>query len=280
MRKITPKALQPEKLKPGLRGQRKVNAKTVPRYPEHAERGYIGVVNTYMEILYECIEGHTEELEAALSSHSQGDFNAVYKAIMHDFNKRTYRFAIARKITTLAYLGKKLAVSEWKKAVHKTLGINILEDYYNGEFFRQTLQTWVENNVALITSIPEETLLKMQYVIEKGFKAGMTNDAMKKRIKEIYGVSESRARFIARDQTAKLNAQVTRKQHEDAGVTEYVWRTTGDQRVRKRHAELNSKRFKYSDPPIVDFKTGRRENPGGDFQCRCVALPVFILIQL
>lgn len=63
----------------------------------------------------------------------------------------------------------------------------------------------------------------------------------------------------------KLNAQITQQQQADAGVTEYVWRTVGDGRVRESHRHLNGKQFKYSDSPVVDTKTGRRANPGEDY---------------
>ena len=58
-------------------------------------------------------------------------------------------------------------------------------------------------------------------------------------------------------------------------MEEYAWSESGDGRVRDSHKHLNKKRFRWSDPPIVDAKTGRRCHPGQDYQCRCVALPVF-----
>jgi SPP1 gp7 family putative phage head morphogenesis protein len=68
--------------------------------------------------------------------------------------------------------------------------------------------------------------------------------------------------------------QVTQARHQAAGVTEYVWRTSRDERVRQRHKELDGSRQKYSDPPVVDEATGRRAHPSDDFQCRCTADPV------
>jgi hypothetical protein len=59
-----------------------------------------------------------------------------------------------------------------------------------------------------------------------------------------------------------------------------LWSTVQDERVRERHAELNGKRFKWGDPPVVDIQTGRRAESGEDYQCRCVALPVFDIDEL
>jgi hypothetical protein len=44
------------------------------------------------------------------------------------------------------------------------------------------------------------------------------------------------------------------------------------------HKALDGKRFKFSEPPVVN-KKGERRNPGGDIQCRCVAIPVIPLFE-
>jgi uncharacterized protein with gpF-like domain len=123
----------------------------------------------------------------------------------------------------------------------------------------------------------------------KGFAGKMFAE----QIKKIYGVGEIHALFIVRDQTAKLNAQITREQLRDAGVSEYIWRTMDDSRVRgmpktgkggkplkppsDNHFRLNNTRQKYAEPPVVDKKTGRTAAPGEDFRCRCMVLPIFDL---
>ena len=81
-------------------------------------------------------------------------------------------------------------------------------------------------------------------------------------------VSDRRAELIARDQTYKLNAAVTRAHHEDAGVSSYWWSTSLDERVRPAHEDLEGQVFQYSAPPEPG-------NPGSDYNCRCCAIPVF-----
>jgi SPP1 gp7 family putative phage head morphogenesis protein len=53
-----------------------------------------------------------------------------------------------------------------------------------------------------------------------------------------------------------------------AGVTEYIWSTTKDNRVRKEHQAREGKTFSYDNPPSDG-------NPGEPIRCRCVASPVF-----
>ena len=83
--------------------------------------------------------------------------------------------------------------------------------------------------------------------------------------------TKKRAKLIARDQTQKVNAAVTQGRQSNLGVTEYIWRTSSDERVRESHKSKNGKRFRWDSPPA---DTG---HPGQDIQCRCVAEPVIEL---
>ena len=69
-----------------------------------------------------------------------------------------------------------------------------------------------------------------------------------KSIRDMGDVTRSRAELIARDQVLKLNAEVTQRRHEAAGITEFVWSTSRDERVRPDHKALEGKRYRYDDP--------------------------------
>lgn len=136
----------------------------------------------------------------------------------------------------------------------------------------------VKENVELITSIATRLLPEVRKVIEEGWSKGRTVDEISRDVEARFGVSESRARLIARDQVGKINAKVTEARHKEIGIVEYEWSTSLDERVRGNPAGLYPKakpshwaregqRFRYDKPP----KGG---HPGEDFQCRCVASPV------
>lgn len=266
------------------------------KYPQHLERDYTRITNAYMRLLNSTVAEYTPEIKALLAEYQRdapdgnartdandkGDwqeFSRMLRRVLEraeaDLEKKTANFDLIRKLNDLENRAHKYSIREWKRVVRQTLGINIFDDYYDGKFFRENTRQWVLQNVDLITTIPKETLKRMYNVISGGQYAGKTAAEIGRQIQASYNVSKSHARFIARDQMAKLNARITQQQQTDAGITEYVWRTVGDGRVRESHRHLNGKRFKYSDPPVVDPKTGRRANPGEDYQCRCVALPVF-----
>ena len=81
------------------------------------------------------------------------------------------------------------------------------------------------------------------------------------------GVAESRAALIARDQTLKTLGELNKTRQEAAGVTQYIWCTSGDNAVREEHADRDGRIFSWDDPP-------EGGHPGDDFQCRCSATPV------
>lgn len=266
-------------------------SKYTPKIPASAEREYVRTVDAYMRILKEELERELPKLKDVYKRERDAEIKtgirndgvtdlmlavaSVFNAVKNGIIARTAGFGLRRRLETLAHLNRKLTVKEWKRAIKATLGIDIREDYYLGDFYVEQLERWVMENVGLIKSIPEDTLDRMREIVYDGFTNGETTTRMVKEIQRAYGMSRRRAELIARDQTAKLNGQIQRAQQLDAGITEYVWSTAGDERVREGHRALEGKRFSWYDPPVVDERTGRRCHPEQDYQCRCIGRPVF-----
>lgn len=124
-------------------------------------------------------------------------------------------------------------------------------------------------------------------ITEENARQGYRFDKLTDGIKGRFDVTTSKARFLARQETALFMSAYRRERFGESGVTRYMWSTAGDARVRpatnltpaaRRHAgnhrRLDGQIFEYAKPPIVDPNTGRRANPGQDFNCRCVDVPV------
>lgn len=264
-------------------------SKYIPQIPASAEREYVRTANAYMRILKEELEEELPKLKEAYKENRDAEVKEkrrndgatdlmfavtqIFNTIRNKLIERTAGFGLRRKLELLANLNRKLTVKEWKRAIKATLGIDIREDYYLGDFYIEQLEKWINDNVDLIKTIPEDTLGKMKDIVYDGFTNGKTTTRMVKEMQRAYGISRRRAELIARDQTAKLNGQIQRAQQQDAGITEYIWSTTGDERVRRSHRELNGKKFSWDDPP--ENSDGRKCHPGQDYQCRCIGRPVF-----
>ncbi len=153
-------------------------------------------------------------------------------------------------------------------------------DVYRSEPWLADLQAnWVARNAALIKTIPQQYMAQVEMLIREAALKGLQPSELKKQIMELTGVSERRAKVIARDQMAKANAELTKYRQEDLGITEYTWLTSRDERVRgtpggkypnarPSHFAREGDRFKWSAPP-------EGGHPGMAIMCRCVALPVF-----
>ena len=264
-------------------------SKYTPQIPLSAEREYIRTVDRYMKILKDELEEQLPKLKAVYKQERDAEVKqnrrndgatdllvavtSIFNTIKNNVIAKTIGFGLRRKLELLANMNRKLTVKEWKKAIKATLGIDIREDYYLGDFYVEQLEAWVSENVDLIKTIPEDTLDKMKDIVYDGFANGKTTTRMTKDIQRAYGVSKRKAQFIARDQTAKLNGQIQRVQQMDAGINEYAWSTCGDERVRRSHKELNGKKFSWDDPP--ENSDGRKCHPGQDYGCRCIGRPVF-----
>lgn len=138
-----------------------------------------------------------------------------------------------------------------------------------------------------LNSFSSEALVDLRVKIQDNLDTGGRTDRLAKVVSAEYDIAKRRAVVIAGNGTSRLVAKFRQRRYEDLGITEYVWNTSHDEKVRPTHGESNNhrvldgRRFSFSSPPIVDSATGRRRHPGEDYgPCRCVALPVLNLPTL
>ena len=126
----------------------------------------------------------------------------------------------------------------------------------------------VTQNVGYIKSIHSQYHDKIEAIVYEGMKNGTSTKEIRNQIMKAGKVSESRAEFIAVDQSGSIQGQLTRRRHEAMGVEKFTWLTAGDERVRKEHRNYSGK--------VYDYKNGANGKfPGSDYRCRCVGTPVF-----
>lgn len=136
---------------------------------------------------------------------------------------------------------------------------------------------------ALITSIPEQYLAEVQQAVTHNFMQLPFSEgrSLTEHIQHLAGLSDSRARLIARDQTSKINTAINQARQTSIGIEEYIWRTARDRRVtgnpsgpnpkgsaaHGNHYAREGKRFRWDHPPADG-------HPGYAINCRCVAEPI------
>jgi SPP1 gp7 family putative phage head morphogenesis protein len=140
-----------------------------------------------------------------------------------------------------------------------------------------TMGNFVQQNVSLITSVSSEYFKNIETAVLTGLERGQTAADIGAVIAEKAGISERRAELIARDQVSSLNSHIASKRAESIGIKSFIWSTSGDERVRESHAELNNKKFTYENGAYVDGESGVL--PGEPINCRCVAIPIISSID-
>lgn len=136
-----------------------------------------------------------------------------------------------------------------------------------------------DNIKIYIKSWSQEKIKDLRAKVTENAETGYRASELVKMIQHDYGTSKNKAKFLARQETSLFMSKFRRERFLQAGVQFYEWRTSNDGKVRHNpngpdHRALNHRIFQYGDPPIVDHATGARKEPGEDFNCRCVAIPV------
>lgn len=139
---------------------------------------------------------------------------------------------------------------------------------------KQAIKDSYSENLKLhIKGWADDEILKLREKVQENYKSGVRYEDLAKDImKRRDGISVSKALFIARQETRLMSASVQQQKYTKAGLNEYVWKIRKDDRVRHDHEILDGKIFRWDDPPVIDERTGRRGNPGQDYNCRCYAL--------
>jgi len=135
----------------------------------------------------------------------------------------------------------------------------------------------LHDQVNLITSLPLEAAERVHELTLKAVLKGERAGSIVDEIMRTGEVTRSRASTIARTETARTASVLTEARAMHIGSEEYDWITVGDADVRPDHQRLHGRRFRWSDPPVADRRTGARAHPGQIYNCRCIAVPVIPL---
>lgn len=129
------------------------------------------------------------------------------------------------------------------------------------------LEASVKENVGLIKSIGVDYLERVQQQVWSGVASGYDLGQIAKDLSKAYGISDRRAKNIARDQGAKAHAVIERERRKEAGITQAVWLHSHAGKVpRPSHVKANGKVFDIEKGLYLD---GVWVLPGQAINCRC-----------
>lgn len=234
----------------------------------------------YTRALLSIVEDmHTETVKALMpliETPSIGDSKRqVADSLFSDFKSAFSKTAntIKAKVSGIAETLAKAVVSKQKTASDSQLIDMLLKQtgidfsgLMNDEDLGDAFDEAVESNIALIKSLSQQHLYRIEFAVMASLQAGTLNISLADDLSKIEGITQNRARLIARDQLGKINSRLSQIRQQSLGITHYTWSTSLDERVRKRHANWEGDLIAWDSPPPDG-------HPGQPIQCRCTAIP-------
>lgn len=142
------------------------------------------------------------------------------------------------------------------------------------EIERVMRETLTLNTDIEVKNFTAEQIAELRAKVQQNLFQGGRPDRLEGIIQTQFGVNQRKARFIAENETSLAVSKFREERYKALGSKEYKWSTSHDSKVRHDHKLLDGRTFFWDTPPVVDIPTGRRRNPGEDYNCRCVALPI------
>ncbi len=205
----------------------------------------IGTASGKVAKVKERIVGHLDKLGTLMQKDPQFAFEAAYKVAIKELGER---------------------FEQGSKGI-------IVTPEFTPEMIKNLAEKYSYNMNLYIKKWTAESIVRLRDRVMINTFEGKRAENLVKGIEHDFLVSESKAKFLARQETSLLMSQYREERYKSGGVQKYRWLTSGDSRVRGYHKRLNGKIFTWDNPPVVDA-TGRRAHPGQDFNCRCICVPI------
>ncbi len=134
-----------------------------------------------------------------------------------------------------------------------------------GVFPQGLLENFINEHKTLIKSVEREHLEKISLALKRGLREGRLSKDIAKEIHKTTSLSKRRAQLIARNAPLQYSGAITKYHQQSAGIKQYRWQTSQDERVRKSHQAKNGKVYNWD---------SHEPHPRSEVNCRCDAVPV------
>ena len=254
----------------GIRGRLPRQAEPLAQQRRYAKRLKRRVLESAMKLVRELLvpklEALTEQPAPLAVDAKEDDLGEIIDEIAVRYAEQWSRKEFSKVVRPVAVEVDQFQQKQLNKQLSAAVGEAMSLDIVGKEsWVPDAVAAFTRENVALIKSIPSEFFADLEKHISRQISAGGRWEDLAATIEERYGVAESRAELIARDQVGKFNGALNQRRQEDLGIDSFIWRTMGDERVREEHQDYNGNTYKWSDAPD--------DGPGQAIMCRCWAEP-------
>jgi SPP1 gp7 family putative phage head morphogenesis protein len=142
---------------------------------------------------------------------------------------------------------------------------------------QEFMQGYVKKNIELVQALGKQYIPEITSLASKTFLEGGSRKDLAYEMLKFTDGNKNKAKFYASDQVGDAYSEFTRVRQTSVGITEYMWKTMGDNAVRDAHIELE-KIGKFTWKSGAAY-TGLLTKPGAkhpseDYRCRCNSEPV------
>ena len=258
------------------KAQRRGAARKALRASPRAEARYVSDLVSVMRGIHDYLESEIEPHIESMGPDHRHD--ASTQATRHYAMHATDKVVAGIKFHVAIHVGEAFDRMAAEVSKRNLAGMKLIGITPKSIGAEDILKRARDANISLVENAGRSYAADVRAIFEDDANFGLDPSELAtklwEKMKDRGDVSESRARLIARDQTLKTNAALTQARAQKAGFDRYTWSTSGDERVRPMHEELDGTVHTWDDPPITN-KDEDRNHPGMDYQCRCV--PVFEL---
>jgi SPP1 gp7 family putative phage head morphogenesis protein len=156
---------------------------------------------------------------------------------------------------------------EFYSRIEKTIGISSKE-LAATEAMKETTNALMLETSQWVKKLRDETLELYTSNTLRAMALGNGLEGITDEFDQLKEKRKNHAKFTARNQVNNYNSISTKIRAQNLGITQAVWVTAHDERVRPSHEAREGKTFNL-DEGLYSSLDGKTLLPGTDYQCRC-----------
>jgi len=194
--------------------------------------------------------------------------NRAKAKINKRFNKKRIRDRVSQILNSLNKANQEVTFNE----VEKSVGIDA-NQLLKTEGLKPQTNALIEESIEWVNRNVQETLSDLSANSLRVMAEGSPVEEVLSEFKQVGKKRVESSKFIARNQVANFNSFTNKIRYQNLGITEAIWVTAHDERVRPCHRVREGKKFKLSEG-LYSSCDGKTLLPGVDYNCRCIMKPI------
>lgn len=193
-----------------------------------------------------------------------------------------FLLSVRLRVEGWALIAEAFHRARWRRNVQAATAVD-LQMMIGPQDVREALETLIARNVGRVTSVSDETKLRIADAVFRGYQARTPSRQLARELAEAVALGRKRALRIAADQNVKLSSALNDERRRQVGITEWQWIHSSKKHPREEHVARDRKL--YTDDPA---KVGREyegktvlkapdDRPGQLPFCGCTSRAVLIL---